>query len=370
MTINFLDLKKQYSTLDIQDIMGNIEEVIRSASFVGGKHLDDFEKNFGLFNGSPHTVGVGSGTDALILSLLALGIGKGDEVIVPANTFIATALAVTHVGATPVFVDVCPISYLIDIDKLEEVVTTKTAAIIPVHLYGNAVYMPDIIKFADKHSLYVIEDCAQAIGARVNGKRVGTWGDVGCFSFYPAKNLGGLGQGGAVLTSDTTLANKIRSLGNVGRKEDSWYVYDKVGYNSRLDSINALFLGMCLEKVEHWNTLRKEVAKLYYNKLRALTWLKLPTMVKGGDHVYHLYELCFRDLDTRDAVQQYLQSKGISSALHYPIPCHKQEIYTQIETVDLPITERLANTLLSVPMHPFMEEKEIEQVCSAIVDYK
>ncbi|MEA3497419.1 MAG: DegT/DnrJ/EryC1/StrS family aminotransferase [Campylobacterota bacterium] len=362
MDINFLDLKKQYETIDIDKLTDKIKQIISGGQFVGGSYLETFEKNFAKYNGTKHAVGVGSGTDALIFSLLGLGIGKGDEVLVPANTFIATAFAVSHVGATPVFVDVNPSTYLMD-KSIEKYITDNTKVIIPVHLYGNAVYMPDIMDLADKYKLLVIEDCAQAIGAEIEGVKVGKWGNAGAFSFYPAKNLGGLGQGGAVVTDNKKIANKVRSLGNVGRKEGSWFEYDVVGYNSRLDTINALFLNTCLEHIDDWNAKRKSVAEIYSKELAIVEGISLPK--NNTDHVYHLYEIKLNDKETRDDLKEYLMTQNIFSGLHYPLSCHKQEIYSG-SSVNLKVSEDLSDTLLSIPMHPFLTEDEIKQVCFVI----
>lgn len=366
--VNFLDLKKQYETIDIETTMLNIREAIENGAFVGGTHVDEFEKEFSNFCGTEYSAGVGSGTDALIFALAGLGVGPGDEVIVPANTFIATALAVSHVGATPVFVDVDPDTYLITNENILPALTDKTKAIMPVHLYGNVVDMPKIMNLAKEHDLYVVEDCAQAIGASYDGKHVGSFGDAGCFSFYPAKNLGGLGQGGALVTNNVKIVNKARCLGNVGRKEGSWYEYSDIGYNSRLDAINAIFLRENLKHINKWNSQRKFVAEIYATLLEKLSdKISVPSVDKSAKHVYHLYELRLKDKQTRDSLQTFLKEQGIYSALHYPVPCHKQEVYKELSTTtSLEVTEALADTLLSLPMHPFMTDLDVRKVCEAI----
>jgi len=369
MTINFLDLKKQYNTLDIPNLMKGIEDIITNGKFVGGEALTTFETNFANYNGTKYAVGVGSGTDALIFALAGLGVGPGDEVIVPANTFIATALAVTHVGATPVFVDVNPLTYLVTSDIISKAITNKTKAIIPVHLYGNTVFMPDIINLSRKHNLFVIEDCAQAIGASVLGEKVGTWGDAGCFSFYPAKNLGGLGQGGAIITSNKSIVDKAMCLGNVGRKEGSWYEYSDVGYNSRLDAVNALFLNTCLSHIDTWNVNRLKVAKRYEKNFSKCSTVSTPFIDKGCTHVYHLYEIKVTSKTIRDDLQIFLKDNGIFSALHYPVPCHKQEVYSEYNNLTFGTTESLSDTLLSIPMHPFLTNDEIDFICEKIIQY-
>ena len=265
MKIDFVDLKEQYKDFNYSELI----ELIKNGNFVGGQALEEFEKAFANYNGTKYCVGVGSGTDALILSLLACGIGPGDEVLVPANTYIATAFAVSHVGATPVFVDPGEHTYVLTCsNNLYKYITKKTKAIIPVHLYGMPACMKTITDFAEQNSLFVIEDCAQSIGAISCEKRVGSWGDVGAFSFYPAKNLGGMGQGGAIVTNSAIIADKVRELGNVGRSKDSWFDYVHIGFNSRLDTINAKFLTMGLKNIDKWNTCRVRIASWYNDLLR------------------------------------------------------------------------------------------------------
>jgi dTDP-4-amino-4,6-dideoxygalactose transaminase len=373
MNINLVDLKRQYSMLNIDWIMEKIKGLITIGGFVGGPYLEEFESKFSNYNNCRYTIGVGSGTDALILALRSLGVGPGDEVIVPANTFIATAIAATHVGADVVFSDVNPDTYLMD-ESVESYITNKTKVIIPVHLYGNTVYMPKIMQIAKKYDLYVIEDCAQAIGAKIDGKSVGTFGHAGCFSFYPAKNLGGLGQGGAVITNIESISNDVRSLGNVGRTDGSWYGYDKVGYNSRLDSINALFLTECLNYIDIWNDKRKNVALMYKSFLcsedktyRINENILLPHVDKGCDHVYHLYEIRTEEKETRNKLLNFLKENGIGAALHYPITCNNQPIYNGYGSFN--IAEGLADTLLSIPMHPYLSSKEVRKVSNCITKF-
>jgi len=368
MSVNFLDLKKQYSNIDIPKLMVGLEEIVTNGAFVGGPHVELFEHNFAQYHNMKYALGVGSGTDALIFALAGLGIGPGDEVLIPGNTFIATALAVTHVGATPVFVDVNSLTYNIDYN-ISNYITRKTKAIIPVHLYGNPVNMDNIMSVAKLANLFVIEDCAQAIGAKFKGQKVGTFGDVGCFSFYPAKNLGGLGQGGAIITNNKFVLNKARCLGNVGRKDDSWYEYSAVGYNSRLDAVNALFLNTCLNHIDKWNTKRRSVAKKYKDNLEACTGVAVPFIDTGCTPVYHLYELKCENSMERDNLKAYLAGHDIYSALHYPVPCHKQEVYKESNGLVLGVVESLAATLLSLPMHPFMTTAEIETVTTIIKEY-
>lgn len=369
MAVNFLDLKLQYSKINLAEMLTDLEYLIVNGKFVGGEALDEFEEAFSVYNSVNHTVGVGSGTDALIFALAGLGVGPGDEVIVPANTFIATALAVSHVGATPVFCDVNPLTYLIDNNNAEAVITDKTKAIIPVHLYGNPVNMEDIMALATKHNLFVIEDCAQAIGATFKSQKVGTFGDAGCFSFYPAKNLGGLGQGGAIITNNEDIVAKAQCLGNVGRKAGSWYEYSDIGYNSRLDAVNACFLKTCLEKIDTWNAKRRTVAGWYSTEMEGINEVKLPYVDTNCKPVWHLYELKLESEEKRNGLQDFLQEKDIGCALHYPVPCHKQDVYAEYNDLTLGVADSLAVTLLSLPMHPFMTKDEVIEVCNAIKEY-
>jgi len=361
MTIPFVDLKKQYENI-APLIISDIYTCIERGTFVGGYWVDTFQKAFAEFHDVNYCVGVGSGTDALLLSLLALDIGPGDEVIVPANTFIATAFAVSHARAKVVFVDADPKTYNIDCEKIEEAITDKTKAIIPVHLYGNPVDMKKVLEIANKYNLKVIEDCAQAIGAVYNNQKVGTFGDIGAFSFYPTKNLGGLGQGGAIITDSKELADKIESLANVGRVKDSHYEYQYVGFNSRLDSINALFLYYCLNEISTWNFFRTFFATLYNTGIDNIKNLDRQHTVRSKfkvSNVYHLYEVKCKSRNIRDSLQRYLKSNGVEAALHYPIPCHKQTAYKEYNKQVFPVAEELSKTLLSLPMHPNLSGEKV-----------
>ena len=368
MQVNFVDLQKQYRSLKYE-VVEELSACIEKGTFVGGYWVDLFQRNFAIFHNSDYCIGVGSGTDALLLSLLALGIGPGDEVLVPANTFIATALAVTHAGAKVVFVEADPISYTIDTNNLEKYLTKNTRAIIPVHLYGNPADMGAVMKFAKEHDLKVIEDCAQAIGAEFNDKEVGTFGDCGCFSFYPTKNLGGLAQGGAVITNNGEIAEKIESMANVGRKAGSHYEYIHLGYNSRLDAVNAIFLNKCLDEVRSWNLMRQTMASVYHHYVDSISELDRQKYAESncsGAHVYHLYEVKCEAKEIRDALQSFLKEREIATGLHYPIPCHKQPIYREYNTQSFPVAEELSTTLLSLPMHPNLTVEQVTYVGESI----
>lgn len=359
MEIKFIDLAKQHGAIRYDEIM----RIIKAGRFVGS---EKFEEKFAEYHGSKYCVGVGSGTDALWLSLLALGIGPGDEVIVPANTFIATPFAVSHVGATPVFCDVDPHGYIMTRENVEAVITEKTKAIMPVHMHGQPVNM-DTLKGL---GVYIIEDCAQATGAEIFNKKVGTFGDVGCFSFYPTKNLGGLGQGGAIITENEDVAKAVRSYGNVGRKEGSWDEYVYVGFNSRLDAVNAEFLTTNLRYLDLWNKKRIARAAQYESELEEIDTLFTPAMpipdvVKP---VFHLYEIKLDKRRTRTYLMKYLNKHGIPARLHNSIPCHRQPMYKKMGA-KCPVTDELADTLLSLPMHPFITEEEVSYVCDKIKEW-
>jgi len=360
--VDFVDLKAGKKKL-YKKLKKDFKDILLNASFVGGKYLEDFERAFAKFNGSKYCVGVGSGTDALILALLAYDIGPDDEVIVPTNTFIATANAVAHVGAKVVFADANRSTYNIDINGLEDLITEKTKAIIPVHLYGQPCRMDDLKKIAREHDLILIEDCAQATGAYFGHRRVGSIGHAGCFSFYPTKNLGGMCQGGAVITNSSKVADTVRSIGNVGRSMNSHTDFDFIGFNSRLDTINAAFLTEGLKTLDENNIRRIEISDMYNEKLEGLP-LITPFVIGKVYHVYHLYTVSLIDSRLRDRLQAYLNNAGIGCGVYYPKPCHKQPMYD--DGTSLPVAESLAKSTLSLPMHLNMTEKDVNYVCEEI----
>lgn len=366
MKVNFMDLKKQYAYI-MPNILDSVATIFDTSSYVGGKLLERFEKEFADFHKVNYCVGVGSGTDALWLTLLAYGVGEGDEVIVPANTYIATAFAVSHTKAKVVFIDADPFTYNMDINQLPGLITNKTKAIIPVHLYGNPCDVGRIKSIVGSRSIKIIEDCAQSCGARLNGVLTGSLGDVGCFSFYPAKNLGGLGQGGAVITNDSSVAKMVRELGNVGRAEGSWFDYDYIGFNSRLDTINAVFLSSGLKELPKWNFRRNQVAASYNAKLSLCSYFKVPYETDNNTHIYHLYELKCNSKKDRNGLKEFLNQNEIGTGLHYPVPCHLQKPYFGHDR--FPVAENLANTLISLPMHPNLNEEEIMYVTTKIMEF-
>ena len=367
MKVKFVNLALQYQPY-IDKIIDELKKVITAASFVGGSILEDFELEIARHIGTKYCVGVGSGTDALYLSLLAYGIGPGDEVIVPANTFIATAFAVSLTGAKVVFVDVDPKTYLMDLHKMFNAITPETKAIIPVHLYGQCCDISAIKSLLGGRDIKIIEDCAQAFGSRYNSHKAGSMGDVGCFSFYPAKNLGGLGQGGCITTNNKEIADKVRSFGDVGRSLSNKWEHTVIGFNSRLDTINAAFIKIMLNYIYDWNAKRAYIADLYNLGLANVKEVRTPYRDGNSYHIYHLYELKCRNREERDGLKEFLASRNVQTGLHYPIPCHKQKPY-RILNYKLPVAEELADTLLSLPMCQTLTETEVEYVIDCIKEF-
>lgn len=337
--------------------------VMDSSNFIHGKECELFEKEFAHYCGAKYCVGVASGLDAIYLILKALGIGKGDEVIVPSNTFIATALAVSYVGAIPVFVEPTIESYNIDVTKIEEKITDKTKAIIAVHLQGRTADMDPIKKIAKKYNLKVIEDAAQAHGAKYKGKRAGSLSDAAAFSFYPGKNLGALGDGGCVVTNDEGIAKQVRILSNYG--SDYKYHHIEKGTNSRLDELQSAFLREKLRYLDKWNEYRREVAKRYLKEIKN-PLIKLPVASsKEFEHIYHVFVI---RCDKRDELEKYLALNGIVTVKHYPIPMHLQKAYSDLglKEGDLPIAEEISKTVLSIPMYYGITEEEVQHVIDTI----
>ncbi len=356
MNVPFVDLKKQYLSIE-GELWTAIREVIEKTSFVGGRHLKSFEKNFAGYIGTDHCVGVGNGTDALFIALKSLGIGEGDEVITAANSFIATSEAITTAGAKVVFVDCDKESYNIDIERLECAVTNKTRAIIPVHLYGQPADMDNILEIAKTHKLYVIEDAAQAHGARYKHKNIGALGDCAGFSFYPGKNLGAYGDAGAVVTNDAELAQKISMFSNHGRKEK--YDHEFEGVNSRLDDLQAAILDVKLKHLEKWTERRRAIAKKYDEGLQDI--IVTPTALPDRRHVYHLYVVRVKN---RDKIIKALSRKNIHTGIHYPIPLPFLKAYSYLgyKASDFPVVNSLKDEILSLPMYGDMEDTQVEYV--------
>lgn len=362
MNIPFLNFEPMHSEVH-DELQAAFNSVLKSNWFVLGNHVNQFETEYADFNQVKHVIGVSNGLDALHLSLLALGISKGDEVIVPSNTYIATVLAVSYVGATPVFVEPNIETYNIDVEKIEAALTNKTRAIMPVHLYGQACQMDKIQELAQKHNLFIIEDNAQSQGASFNGKLTGSFGNLNGTSFYPGKNLGALGDAGAVTTNDDELANKIKVLRNYGSNKK--YFNETIGYNMRLDELQAAFLSVKLKQLANWTAQRQEIASYYNELLKDIPGLILPKTAENATHSYHLYVIRTKN---RDELQKHLTDNGIGTMIHYPIPPHLQEAYSHLgfKRGDFPIAEELADTMLSLPMWPGMEKNQTHFISSTL----
>ncbi len=360
--MEFLDLKKQYKSIK-KEINQTIQRVLNSSSFILGKEVEEFEKELANYCGVKYAIGVNSGTDALLLSLMALDIGPNDEVITTPFTFIATAEVVALRGAKPVFVDINQKTFNIDPTKIETAITYKTKAIIPVHLYGQPSEMDKIMEIAKKYKLFVIEDCAQAIGAKYKNKMVGSFGDVGCLSFFPSKNLGAFGDGGAVLTNNKQLAEKIKMLHVHGSKKK--YYHDFIGVNSRLDAFQAAILKVKLKYLKKWIFLRQQIAQCYTSQLNGLTNIIPPFVAKKCQHVYHQYTIRIKN---RNKLQQYLNEQGVPSVVYYPIPLHLQPVFKYLgyKKGDFPEAEKAAEEVLSLPIYPELPKRKQDFIIKKI----
>jgi len=365
MKVPFADLSRQHLPI-LSELSDMFEEAVKKSTFIMGAGVESFETAFASFCGVKYCVAVGNGTDALILSLKALNIGKGDEVITVPNTFIATSEAITAVGAKPVFVDIDPISFNINVGGIERAINKNTKALIPVHLYGQPADMDFLMELARKKDLSVIEDSAQAHGANYKGMKAGAIADISAFSFYPGKNLGCMGDGGAVTTNNGDLAEKVSMYRNHGRKEK--YLHEFEGYNSRLDTIQALILEKKLEYLETWNTERRHAASIYDSLLFGMEEIKLPIEPVDTTHVYHLYVIRCRN---RDGLKVFLEEKGISTGIHYPVPLHLQPAYRWLgyKKGSFPESEKAAREILSLPVFPGINEEEQVYVVEMIKEF-
>lgn len=346
--------------------MHELEQQLQQGDFILGKAVGRFEEQYAAYSGTTYALGISNGLDALRVSLKALGIGKGHQVIVPANTFIATVLAVLEVGATPVLVDADPDTYNLDVAAIEAAITPQTRAIIPVHLYGRACDMPAIMQLADKHGLSVIEDNAQAQGAVVGGKKTGSWGHINATSFYPAKNLGALGDAGAITTNDAILARQAHLYRNVGSEKK--YYHEVLGYNARMDTLQAAFLTHKLALLDAWNDERRQIARRYLRKLNNCPNIVLPQVDDFAAHVFHLFVV---RSERRDELQNYLGQQGIQTLIHYPVPNHLQPALAHLGYGEgsFPITEQIAATCLSLPLFIGMKTEEIDYVAEKIHEF-
>jgi dTDP-4-amino-4,6-dideoxygalactose transaminase len=358
--IPMVDLKAQYLQLK-DEIDQSLRQVLDSCAFVLGPNVKAFEEEAAAYLGVKHAIGVASGTDALHLALLAAGIGEGDEVITTPFTFIATAEAIRYVGAKPVFVDIDPKTFNIDPDAIEAAITEKTAAVMPVHLFGQPADMPRIAAVCEKHGLKMVEDCAQSFGASLGGRQTGSFGVNAGFSFFPSKNLGCYGDGGLVTTNDDDIADKIKVLRNHG--SEVRYYHDAIGYNSRLDELQAAILRIKLKRIDDFNHDRRRVAHLYSDLMADLP-VTTPYEDGIGVHVYHQYTLL---TDRRDIVMEALQKVGIACAIYYPVPLHRQKVFAdECAGLNLPVTEAVAARCLSLPIYPELQEAEVRHIVSVI----
>lgn len=361
MKVPFVSFREMHEEIKNQLLM-DFKQVLDSNWFIGGEEDKKFEQSFADYQKRRYCIGCGNGLDAIMLSLKALGITEGDEVIIPSNTFIATALAVSYTGAIPVFVEPRMDTYNINPELIEEKITEKTKAIVVVHLYGQPAEMDSICEIAERHCLYLIEDCAQAHGAKYKGTKIGNFSDAAAFSFYPGKNLGALGDAGAVITDREELAEIIRALGNYGSKEKYNHVYQ--GNNSRLDEVQAAFLNTKLKYLDKWNTERRRIAERYLNEIKNSEIL-LPKVIENVEPVWHIFAVRCKD---RDKLELLLNEKGIGTNKHYPIPLHLQKAYEKlnISKGTYPIAEEISETELSIPMYYGMSDDEIQYVIDAL----
>jgi dTDP-4-amino-4,6-dideoxygalactose transaminase len=365
MNIPFLNFSPMHLAIK-SEMQEAFNRVYDSNWFVLGKEVEQFENSYAVFNQVKYTVGLSNGLDALYLALKACGVGVGDEVIVPSNTYIATALAVSYTGATIVFVEPNLESYNIDPNRIEAAFTSNTKAIIPVHLYGQACEMTAIMALAKKHNLCVIEDNAQSQGASFDGKLTGSWGDLNATSYYPGKNLGALGDAGAITTNSDDFSRKVKLLRNYGSQKK--YYNEVIGHNMRLDELQAALLSVKLRKLNEWTAQRQQIATWYNEALKDVKGVTLPKVVDGATHVYHLYVI---RTHKRDLLQKYLNDKGVGTLIHYPIPPHLQQAFQELghKKGDFPIAEELADTMLSLPLWPGLKQSDVNYVANSIINF-
>ena len=363
-SVPFVDLAAQYAAIEAE-VDAASRRVLRKTDYILGREVELFEEEFAAYCESQHAVGLDSGTSALELALRAYEIGPGDEVITVANTFIATALAISYTGATPVLIDADPETANVDVGRIERAITSRTRAIIPVHLYGQPADMDPIVELARRRGLVVIEDACQAHGARYKGRRVGSLGDAAAFSFYPAKNLGAYGDGGMVTTNDERVADALRMLRNYGQREK--YQHLLRGFNRRLDTLQAAVLRVKLRHLDDWNAARRRHAKLY-TRLLAGSAVATPIVAEYASSVWHLYVVQTHD---RAGLKAHLDGQGIATGIHYPIPVHLQPAYADLghASGDFPVAERQAEQILSLPMYPELTPELVEHVAAAVHDH-
>jgi dTDP-4-amino-4,6-dideoxygalactose transaminase len=373
MNIKMVDLKGQYDKIR-EEINEGIQEVLNSTAFINGPQVEEFNKNLSEYHGGVNVVSCANGTDALQIALMALELQSGDEVIVPVHTYVATAEVIALLKLKPVFVDVHPDFFTIDVNQIEEKITKNTKAIVPVHLYGQCADMEAIMEIASKHKLFVIEDTAQAIGAKYtfsDGKTAvaGTIGDIGTTSFFPSKNLGCYGDGGAMFIKDDDLAKKCHMIANHGQSIK--YHHDVIGCNSRLDTLQAAILSVKLKYLDDYSQARQKAAAIYNELLKDERKVKTPKVSSSSTHVYHQYTLILDESINRNDIQSYLQSKEIPSMIYYPVPLHKQKAYANelVKGECFPVTEKLSETVLSLPIHTEITREEQEFVVSSLIEF-
>ena len=371
--IQMVDVVRMYNRHS-EEIDRKIKYLINKGSFIQGNEVLSFEENLSKFLKSKHTISCGNGTDALYIALMALNLKPGDEVIVPSFTFISTVEAVCLLGLKPVFIDINPDTFLIDVEMIENSITEKVKAVIPVHLFGQCCDMVEILRIAKLHNIYVIEDAAQSIGSscifndKLKRKFSGTIGHIGTTSFYPSKNLGAFGDGGAIFTQNKALAKKIKLISNHGQNKK--YSHQVIGLNSRLDSIQAGILNCKLKYLGSDNIKRFNVAKKYNELLSNLDWITLPKKTKNSDHIFHQFSILLNDKVNRLRFQKYLSGHKVPSMIYYPIPVHKQTAYKKFATKKLPISEFVSKNIISLPIHPVMKKNQIEYICEVIRNFK
>ena len=371
-SIPAFDIKQQYATIETE-VSAAVLAVLASGRYIGGPAVTDFEQQFAAYNGVSECVACNSGTDALFLALRALGIGAGDEVITTPFTFFATTEVISAVGAIPVFVDIDATTFNLDVEKVAAAITAKTKAIMPVHLFGLPVDMTGLMEIAKAHNLTVIEDCAQATGASWQDQKVGSIGHIGCFSFYPTKNLGGCGDGGAITTNDPAIATQLRILREHGSKVR--YIHEEIGVNSRLDAIQAVILQIKLRYLDLWNNRRKQIADYYYQHLSQLSDIIVPQEFTSGVGVWNQYTIRISGERRngasgkyRDSVKNQMQEQGVNSMIYYPLPLHLQPVYKNLgyQPGQLPVSEQASQEVLSLPMFPELEQEQQDKVIDTL----
>ena len=365
MQVPFGDLRRQYDSIR-NEIDSAIKRVLERGWFVLGTEVEEFERRFASYLGVEHVIGVGSGTEALHLALVACGITAGDEVITAANTCVPTVSAISFAGAIPVLVDVDQESFNLDPTKLESAITARTRAVVPVHLYGQTADLDPILSLCAAKGIPVIEDTAQGHGATYKSRKLGTIGTAGCFSFYPSKNLGAFGDGGAVVTRDAALAARLRRLRNYG--EEVRYYHRTKGFNSRLDELQAAILSVKLEYLDRWNSRRSQIASVYDESIHNRLITK-PNGLGHGEHVYHLYVI---RCDRRDELREHLRERGIGTQIHYPVPIHLQDAYRDLgkNAGDFPVSEKCSSTVLSLPLYPELSDAECEYIVQCVEEFR